>query len=146
RRFVGLPDAPTGAGRVRTEAESASRGTQASHGQVPGPFARSHSRSRAMPDRWEQYGIDPAEITAPVDAALMGNAVARRGAEEASAALLRTMSERATPLTKGSTKAQQAALAADIAAIFRNVAAQYESRFNGLSGRSVFHASSRTRS
>jgi hypothetical protein len=49
-----------------------------------------------MPDRWEQYGIDPAEITA-VDAALVGNAVARRCAEDASAALLRTLSERARP-------------------------------------------------
>jgi len=99
-----------------------------------------------MPDRWKQYGIDPAEITGSVHAALIGNAVARQCAEDASAALLRTLSERATPLTKGSTKAQQAALAADIAAIFRNVAAQYESGFNELSGQSAFHASSRTRS
>jgi len=99
-----------------------------------------------MPDRWQQYGIDPAEITAPVDAALMGNAVARQCVADASAALLRTLSERAAPLTQGSTKAQQAALAADIAAIFRNVAAQYESRFKGLSRRSAFDAASRTRS
>jgi hypothetical protein len=99
-----------------------------------------------MPDRWKQYGIDPAEITASVDAALIGNAVARQCAEDASAALLRTLSERATPLTKGSTKAQQAALAADVAATFRDVASQYESRFKRLSGHSAFHASSRTRS
>ena len=50
-----------------------------------------------MPDRWEQYGIDPAEITASVDAALVGNTVARQCAEDASVALLRTLSERATP-------------------------------------------------
>ena len=99
-----------------------------------------------MPDRWTQYGIAPAEITAPVDAALVGKAVARQCAEDASAALLRTLSERATPLTQGSTKAQQAALAADIAAIFRNVAEQYECRFKGLSGQSAFDAPSRTRS
>lgn len=97
-----------------------------------------------MPDRWERYAIDPAEVTASVDAALMGNAVARQCAEDASAAFLRTLSERATPLTKSSTKAQQAALAADIAAIFRNVASQYEMRFKGLSGHSASHAASRT--
>ena len=97
-----------------------------------------------MPDRWEQYGIDPAEIT--VDAALLGNAVARRCAEDASAALLRTLSERATPLTKSSTRAQQAALAAAVAAIFKNVASQYETRFKGLSGHRAFHAASRIRS
>jgi hypothetical protein len=96
-----------------------------------------------MPDRWEQYGIDPADITASVDAALIGNAVARQCAEDASAALLRTLSERATPLTKSSTKAQQAAVAADVAAIFRNVASQYETRFKGLSGHSAFDAVSR---
>ena len=84
-----------------------------------------------MPDRWKQYGIDPAEITASVDVALIGNAVARQCAEDASAALLCTLSERATPLTKSSTKAQQAAIAAVVAAIFRNVAAQYETRFKG---------------
>jgi len=86
-----------------------------------------------MPDRWEQYGIDPAEITASVDAALVGNTVARQCAEDASVALLRTLSERATPLMKSSTKAQQAAFAAAVAAIFRNVATQYETRFKGLS-------------
>jgi len=63
-----------------------------------------------MPDRWKRYGIDPAEITASVDAALIGNVVARQCAEDASAALLRTLSERATPLTKSSTRAQQAAI------------------------------------
>jgi len=97
-----------------------------------------------MPDRWEQYGIDPAEMTASADAALIGNAVARQCADDASAALLRTLSERATPLTKSSTKAQQAALAAAVAAIFRNVASQYETRFKGLSGHSAFHAAYRT--
>jgi hypothetical protein len=86
-----------------------------------------------MPDRWEQYGIDPAEITASVDAALVGNTVARQCAEDASVALLRTLSERATPLMKSSTKAQQAAFAAAVAAIFRNVASQYETRFKDLS-------------
>jgi hypothetical protein len=99
-----------------------------------------------MPDRWEQYGIDPAEITASVDAALIGNAVARQCAEDASAALLRTLSERATPLTKSSTKAQQAGIAATVAAIFRNVASQYETRFKGLSGHCAFHAAPRTSS
>jgi len=97
-----------------------------------------------MPDRWEQYGIDPAEMTASADAALIGNAVARQCAEDASAALLRTLSERATPLTKSSTKAQQAALAAAVAAIFRNVASQYETRFKGLSDHGAFHAAYRT--
>ena len=38
---------------------------------------------------------------------------------------------------KSSTKAQQAAIAADVAAIFTNVASHYEMRFKGLSGRSV---------
>ena len=99
-----------------------------------------------MPDRWEQYGIDPAEITASIDATLIGNAVARRCAEDASAALLRTLSERATPLTKSSTRAQQAAMAATVAAIFRTVASQYETRFKGLSGHSAFHAAPRTSS
>jgi hypothetical protein len=99
-----------------------------------------------MPERWEQYGIAPAEITASVNAALIGNAVARQCAEDASAALLRTLSERATPLTKSSTKAQQAAIAEAVAAIFRNVASQYETRFKGLSGHSAFHAASRTSS
>jgi hypothetical protein len=84
-----------------------------------------------MPERWEQYGIAPAEITASVNAALIGNAVARQCAEDASAAL-RTLSERATPLTKSSTKAQQAAIAEAVAAIFRNVASQYETRFKAL--------------
>jgi hypothetical protein len=96
-----------------------------------------------MPDRWEQYGIDPAETTASIDTALIGNAVAQECAEDASAALLRTLSERATPLTKSSTKAQQAALAADVAAIFRNVASQYETKFKGLSGDSASHATFR---
>jgi hypothetical protein len=95
-----------------------------------------------MPDRWEQYGIDPAEITASVDAELIGNAVARQCAEDASAALLRTLGERATSLTKSNTRAQQAALGAAVAAIFRNVAAQYETRFKGLSGHSASHATS----
>jgi hypothetical protein len=99
-----------------------------------------------MPDRWEQYGIDPAEIIASVDAALIGNAVARQCAEDASDALLRTLSERATPLAKSNTKAQQAALAAAVAAIFKNVAAQYETRFKGSSSHSQFHATSRTSS
>ena len=99
-----------------------------------------------MPDRWEQYGIDPAEITASVDAALIGNAVARRCAEDASAALLRTLSERATPLSKSSTRAQQAAMAAAVAAIFRNVASQYETRFKGLSDPGASHAAPRTSS
>jgi len=85
-----------------------------------------------MPDRWEQYGIDPAEITASVDAALVGNAVARGCAEDASAALLRTLSERATPIMRSSTMAQQAAFAAAVAAIFRNVASQYETRFKRI--------------
>jgi hypothetical protein len=93
----------------------------------------------------EQYGIDPTEITASVDATLIGNAVARC-AEDASAALLRTLSERATPLTKSSTRAQQAAMAATAAAIFRDVASQYETRFKGLSGHSAFHAAPRTSS
>ncbi len=99
-----------------------------------------------MPDRWKQYGIDPAEITTSVDAALIGNAVPRQCAEDASAALLRTLSERATPLTKSSTKAQQAAIAAAVAAIFRNVAAQYETRFQGSSGHGSSNAASRTSS
>jgi hypothetical protein len=86
-----------------------------------------------MPDRWEQYGIDPAEITASVDAAVVGNTVARECAEDASAALLRALRERATPFMRSSTKAQQAAFAAAVAAIFRNVASQYETRFKGLS-------------
>jgi hypothetical protein len=85
-----------------------------------------------MPDRWKQYAIDPAEITASADAAVVGNALARGCAEDASAALLRTLSERATPFTRSSTKAQQAAFAAAIAAIFRNVAAQYETNFRGI--------------
>jgi hypothetical protein len=86
-----------------------------------------------MPDRWEQYGIDPAEITASIDAAVVGNTVARECAEDASAALLRALRERATPFMRSSTKAQQAAFAAAVAAIFGNVAAQYETRFKGLS-------------
>jgi hypothetical protein len=86
-----------------------------------------------MPDRWEQYGIDPAEITASVDAAVVGNTVARECAEDASAALLRALRERATPFMRSSTKAQQAAFAAAVAAIYRNVASQYETRFKGLS-------------
>jgi hypothetical protein len=86
-----------------------------------------------MPDRWRQYRIDLAEITASVDAALLGNTVARRCAEDASAALLGTLSERATPFMKSSTKAQQAELAAAVASIFREVASQYEARFKGLS-------------
>jgi hypothetical protein len=86
-----------------------------------------------MPDRWEQYGIDPAEITASIDAAVVGNTVARECAEDASAALLRALRERATPFMRSSTKAQQAAFAAAVAAIFRNVASQYETRFKGLS-------------
>jgi hypothetical protein len=68
-----------------------------------------------MPDRWEQYGIDPAEITASVDAAVVGNTVARECAEDASAALLRALRERATPFMRSSTKAQQAAFAAAVA-------------------------------
>ena len=99
-----------------------------------------------MPDRWEQYGIDPAEITASVDAALIGNAVARGCVEDASAALLRTLRERATPLTKSSTRAQQAAIAAAVAAIFRNVASQYETRFRGSSDHGASHAAPRTSS
>jgi hypothetical protein len=90
-----------------------------------------------MPDRWKQYEIDPAEITASIDVELIGSTAARRCVEDASAALLRTLSERATPFTKSSTKAQQEAIAAAVAAIFRNVASQYETRFNGLSGRSA---------
>ena len=90
-----------------------------------------------MPDRWKQYEIDPAEITASADAAVIGNTAARRCAQDASAALLRTLSERATPFTKSSTKAQQAAIAAAVAAIFRDVASQYETRFKGLSGSSA---------
>ena len=89
-----------------------------------------------MPDRWEQYGIDPAEMAPSRDGALIGNAVARQCAQDASAALLRTLRERATPLMKSSTTAQQAELAAAVAAIFRDVAAQYETRFKGLSGHS----------
>lgn len=97
-----------------------------------------------MPDRWKQYEIDPAEITASADdVALIGNAAARRCAEDASAALLRTLSEQATPFTKSSTKAQQAAIAAAVAAIFRNVASQYETRFKGLSGHSASNGASR---
>jgi hypothetical protein len=99
-----------------------------------------------MPDRWKQYEIDPAEISASVDVALIGNTAARQCAEDASAALLRTLGERATPFTKSSTKAQQAAIAADVAAIFRNVASQYETRFKGLSGRSASNGTSRTSS
>ena len=85
-----------------------------------------------MPDRWKQYAIDPAEITASADTAVVGHALARGCAEDASAALLRTLSERATPFMRSSTKAQQAAFAAAIAAIFRNVAAQYETTFRGI--------------
>jgi len=85
-----------------------------------------------MPDRWEQYRIDPAEITASVDAALVGKTVARGCAEDASAALLRTLSERATPFMRSSTKAQQAAFAAAVAAIFRDVASHYETGFKGI--------------
>jgi hypothetical protein len=96
-------------------------------------FSESHERRSAMPDRWEQYEIYPAEITASADAALVGNTVAQQCAEDASAALLRTLSERATPLMKSSTKAQQGELAAAVAGIFRNVASRYETRFKGLS-------------
>ena len=60
-----------------------------------------------MPDRWERYGIDPAEITPSVDVAVVGNAVAWGCVEDASAALLRTLRERATPSMRSSTKAQQ---------------------------------------
>jgi hypothetical protein len=95
-----------------------------------------------MPDRWKQYEIDPAEITPSVDVALIGNTAARRCVEDASAALLRALSERATPFAKSSTKAQQAATAAAVAAIFRNVASQYETRFKGLSGRSASNGAS----
>jgi hypothetical protein len=86
-----------------------------------------------MPDRWEEYEIDPTEMAASADAALVGNTVARQCAEDASDALLRTLSERVTPLLKSSTKAQQGEAAAAVAAIFRNVASQYETRFKGLS-------------
>lgn len=99
-----------------------------------------------MPDRWKQYEIDPAEITASVDVALIGNTAARRCAEDASAALLRTLSERATPFTKSNTTAQQAAIAAAVAAIFRNVASQYETRFKALSGGSASNGVSPTSS
>jgi hypothetical protein len=86
-----------------------------------------------MPDRWEQYVIDPTELAASADAALVGNAVARQCAQDASDALLRALSERVTPLMKSSTKAQQGEAAAAVATIFRNVASQYEARFKGLS-------------
>ena len=86
-----------------------------------------------MPDRWEEYEIDPTEVAASADAALVGNTVARQCAEDASDALLRTLSKRVTPLVKSSTKAQQVEAAAAVAAIFRNVASQYETRFKGLS-------------
>src|ERR687898_2052451 len=99
-----------------------------------------------MPDRWEEYEIDPTEVAASEDAALVGNTVARQCAEDASDALLRTLSERVTPLTKSSTRAQQAAIAAAVAAIFRNVASQYETTFKGLSEHSALHAASRTSS
>jgi len=99
-----------------------------------------------MPDRWKHYKIDPAEITASADVALIGNTAAQQCAEDASAALLRTLSARATPFTKSSTKAQQAAIAAAVAAIFRNVASQYETRFNGLTGHSASNDASPTRS
>src|SRR5215207_6751279 len=92
------------AGRTRTGSDGASRRTQEARASSAVPFAGSLSRRRAMPDRWEQYGIDPAEMTASADAALIGNAVARQCADDASAALLRTLSERATPLTTSSTK------------------------------------------
>jgi len=86
-----------------------------------------------MPDRWEEYQIDPTGMAASADAALVGNTVARQCAEDASDALLRTLSERVTPLMKSSTTAQQGEAAAAVAAIFRNVASQYETRFKGLS-------------
>jgi hypothetical protein len=97
-----------------------------------------------MPDRWKQYEIDPAEMTASGEGGLIGDTAARRCAEDASAALLRALSERATPFAKSSTKAQQAAIAAAVAAIFRNVASQYEKRFKMLSGSSASSRASGT--
>ena len=85
-----------------------------------------------MPDRWKQYAIDPAEIAASADAAVVSHALARGCAEDASDALLRTLGERATPFMRSSTKAQQATFAAAIAAIFRDVAARYETTFRAI--------------
>jgi hypothetical protein len=58
-----------------------------------------------MPDEdaeawWEQYGIDPGEITASVEAALVGDAIARQCAQDVSDALLRTLAERTEGVKK----------------------------------------------
>jgi len=47
---------------------------------------------------WERCGINPTEITASVEAALVGDAVALHCVDDASPALLRTLAERVVPL------------------------------------------------
>lgn len=87
------------------------------------------------PEWWEAYGLTPTDPTSTVEAALIGDAVARQCADDASAALLHTLAVRMTPFVKGQPQAKQAAASAAVAAIFRQVATRYEDFFQDLEGR-----------
>ena len=67
---------------------------------------------------WKQYGIDPTEITASVDAALVGPAIVHECTEDASAAILRSLVKRVRPLMKGRPQSEQAELGAAVAVIY----------------------------
>ena len=98
-----------------------------------------------MPDRWEQYGIDPAEITASVDAVLIGNAVARGCVEDASAALLRTPARTSHAPHE---EQHQSTASSDRCSRRCHLSErrQYETRFRGSSDHGASHAAPRASS
>jgi hypothetical protein len=75
---------------------------------------------------WEQYGIDPTEITAPVEAAVVGDEVAREWIDAASLLILTFGSERVLPFVRGMSQERQAKALALMATMFRRVAAAWE--------------------
>jgi hypothetical protein len=84
------------------------------------------------PPWWEHFGIDPDELTASVEAALVGRGVARECLKDAEQALLRTTAEHVVPLMRGMPQDRQIDLAIMVAACYRRVCDEWESELKGL--------------
>ena len=83
-------------------------------------------------DWLDRYGIDPNEITASVEAALVGQDIARRLIDAANGCFLRFMAETVVPEMTGLSNVNQARLSVVAATILRRVGETWETELTRI--------------
>jgi len=86
-----------------------------------------------MANWWERFGIDSSEITAPVEAALVGVEVYEQWVDAASALILEFIRRHAVQFIEGESQQwRQARWFVLVGALFRQVGSAYEEAFARL--------------